>query len=139
MTSLTPPKSSGHWMGRYYHDDETCPVCGGPRNRESPLIVTDDAVYWQGKQIHFSTQERQYLQYLLLHRNKVVTKDALYMHLYSGLPDADWPEVKIVDVYICKIRRRLVAANIPVIIETFWGRGWMLKEDANAVKQLRLG
>ena len=47
-------------------------------------------------------------------------------HLYAGLHE---PEVKIVDVFVCKLRKKLAkAAGSTNYIETVWGRGYMLKD-----------
>ena len=47
-------------------------------------------------------------------------------HLYSSM---DEPEIKIIDVFVCKLRKKLSEASGGVnYIETVWGRGYMLKE-----------
>jgi two-component system cell cycle response regulator CtrA len=47
-------------------------------------------------------------------------------HLYGGL---DEPELKIIDVFVCKLRKKLSAATRGKNhIETVWGRGYVLRE-----------
>ena len=58
----------------------------------------------------------------------------LFQHLYGGL---DEPEIKIVDVFICKLRRKLAqASGGQNFVETIWGRGYTLKEPENCRPQL---
>jgi two-component system cell cycle response regulator CtrA len=41
----------------------------------------------------------------------------------------DEPEVKIIDVFICKLRKKLAdAAGGDNYIETVWGRGYVLRD-----------
>ena len=54
----------------------------------------------------------------------IISKEAFLNHLYGGL---DEPEVKIIDVYICKLRRKLTEAGVNGLIETVWGRGYMIR------------
>ena len=61
-----------------------------------------------------------------LRRDMTISKEALLSQLYGGL---DEPEIKIIDVFICKIRKKLAgASNGKDYIETVWGRGYMLRE-----------
>jgi two-component system cell cycle response regulator CtrA len=55
----------------------------------------------------------------------VLTKEAFLNHLYGGL---DEPEMKIIDVFICKLRRKLAEAGADNLIGTVWGRGYMMRE-----------
>jgi two-component system cell cycle response regulator CtrA len=50
-------------------------------------------------------------------------------HLYGGM---DEPELKIIDVFICKLRKKLVASTGGQhYIETVWGRGYVLRDPSN--------
>jgi two-component system cell cycle response regulator CtrA len=52
-------------------------------------------------------------------------------HLYGGM---DEPELKIIDVFICKLRKKLAtAADGKHYIETVWGRGYVLRDPAEGV------
>jgi two-component system cell cycle response regulator CtrA len=55
----------------------------------------------------------------------VLTKEAFLNHLYGGM---DEPEMKIIDVFICKLRKKLQQAGADNLIGTVWGRGYMLRE-----------
>jgi two-component system cell cycle response regulator CtrA len=57
----------------------------------------------------------------------VLTKEAFLNHLYGGM---DEPEVKIIDVFVCKLRKKLARAGADGIIGTIWGRGYMIREQA---------
>jgi len=55
----------------------------------------------------------------------VLTKEAFLNHLYGGM---DEPEMKIIDVFICKLRKKLALAGAANLIGTVWGRGYMMRE-----------
>jgi two-component system cell cycle response regulator CtrA len=64
------------------------------------------------------------LELLALRKGSTLTKDAFMNHLYGGL---DEPEFKIIDVFICKLRRKIAdACNGESYIRTIWGRGYAL-------------
>ncbi len=65
----------------------------------------------------------------------VLTKDAFLNHLYGGM---DEPEVKIIDVFICKLRKKLAHAGAGSLIYTVWGRGYMIR-DGNCGGQVASG
>jgi two-component system, cell cycle response regulator CtrA len=66
------------------------------------------------------------LELLSLRRGTTITKEVFLSQLYGGM---DEPEIKIIDVFICKIRKKLAAAsNGKDYIETVWGRGYLLRE-----------
>ena len=58
----------------------------------------------------------------------VLTKEAFLNHLYGGL---DEPEVKIIDVFVCKLRKKLAQAGADNMIGTVWGRGYMVREPSD--------
>jgi len=63
----------------------------------------------------------------VLRKGMVLTKEAFLNHLYGGM---DEPEMKIIDVFICKLRKKLQLAGADNLIGTIWGRGYMLREPA---------
>jgi two-component system, cell cycle response regulator CtrA len=66
------------------------------------------------------------LELLSLRRGTTLTKDMFLTHLYGGM---DEPELKIIDVFMCKLRKKLAnASNGRNYIETVWGRGYVLRE-----------
>lgn len=68
---------------------------------------------------------------VLIARSGIVSQESLHVCLYGGKPDCDQPEIKIIDVQVCKMRATLkaYAARLgvaPVEIGTEWGRGFYL-------------
>jgi two-component system cell cycle response regulator CtrA len=55
----------------------------------------------------------------------MATKEQLMTALYSGRPDEE-PEIKIIDVFVCKIRKKLKPFGVK--INTVWGQGYSLVE-----------
>ena len=80
-------------------------------------------VFVDGKQAALTKKEYQIIEILALRKGCVLSKEALLDHLYGGL---DEPNPKIIDVFICKIRRKLMALGAGDFIETNWGRGYMV-------------
>src|ERR1700685_1826235 len=79
-----------------------------------------------GTNVPVTPKEYQVLELLALRKGATVTKDMLINHLYNGL---DEPIVKIIDVFICKLRKKLAdASGGDNYIETIWGRGYRLIE-----------
>jgi two-component system cell cycle response regulator CtrA len=74
-----------------------------------------------GKAIHLTGREYQVLECMALRLGHVFTKEALLDQLYGG---RDEPEIKIIDVFICKIRNKLRAHDAAQYVETVWGRGY---------------
>jgi DNA-binding winged helix-turn-helix (wHTH) protein len=65
------------------------------------------------------------LELLSLRKGTTLTKEMFLNHLYGGM---DEPEMKIIDVFICKLRKKLAnASNGKNYIETVWGRGYVLR------------
>jgi two-component system cell cycle response regulator CtrA len=85
-----------------------------------------------GQPVHLTPSEYKVLELLSLRKNSVLTKEMCLNHLYNGLKE---PEVKIIDVFICKLRKKLAAAaQGDNQIETVWGGGYMLR-DTPATRQ----
>lgn len=80
----------------------------------------------EGKPLPLTGKEYAILELLALRKGTTLTKDAFLNHLYGGM---DEPELKIIDVFICKLRRKLAEAlNDESCIETVWGRGYVLRD-----------
>jgi two-component system, cell cycle response regulator CtrA len=96
------------------------------------LIVNLDAktVEVDGSRVHLTGKEYQMLELLSLRKGTTLTKEMFLNHLYGGM---DEPELKIIDVFICKLRKKLAAAcNGEHYIETVWGRGYVLRDPGEA-------
>ena len=61
----------------------------------------------QGSRVHLTGKEYQMLELLSLRKGTTLTKEMFLNHLYGGM---DEPELKIIDVFICKLRKKLAAA-----------------------------
>ena len=89
-----------------------------------------------GKAVHLTGKEYQMLELLSLRKGTTLTKEMFLNHLYGGM---DEPELKIIDVFICKLRKKLAeATGGQNYIETVWGRGYVLREPVPMVAQPRL-
>ena len=87
-----------------------------------------------GVPVHLTPSEYKVLELLSLRKNSVLTKEMCLNHLYNGLKE---PEVKIIDVFICKLRKKLAAAaQGDNQIETVWGGGYMLRDTPDAPQAL---
>jgi two-component system cell cycle response regulator CtrA len=95
--------------------------------RTGDVVVNLDGktVEVAGERVHLTGKEYQMLELLSLRKGTTLTKEMFLNHLYGGL---DEPEVKIIDVFICKLRKKLNIHAKGDHIETVWGRGYMLRD-----------
>ena len=86
------------------------------------VVLADD------KPVHLTGKEYAILELLSLRKGTTLTKEMFLNHLYGGM---DEPEIKIIDVFICKLRKKLAhATGGSHYIETVWGRGYVLRDPA---------
>jgi len=105
--------------------------------RTGRIAVNLDAktVDVEGAMVHLTGKEYQMLELLSLRKGTTLTKEMFLNHLYGGM---DEPELKIIDVFICKLRKKLAEATGGLnYIETVWGRGYVLREPATVAAQPR--
>lgn len=96
--------------------------------RTGKISVNLDAktVDVENKPVHLTGKEYQMLELLSLRKGTTLTKEMFLNHLYGGM---DEPELKIIDVFICKLRKKLAdATRGENYIETVWGRGYVLRD-----------
>ena len=96
--------------------------------RTGSVSVNLDAktVEAEGKAVHLTGKEYQILELLSLRKGTTLTKEMFLNHLYGGM---DEPELKIIDVFICKLRKKLSeATGGENYIETVWGRGYVMRD-----------
>jgi two-component system cell cycle response regulator CtrA len=96
--------------------------------RTGKVEVNLDAktVQVDGNTVHLTGKEYQMLELLSLRKGTTLTKEMFLNHLYGGM---DEPELKIIDVFICKLRKKLSeATGDGSHIETVWGRGYVLRD-----------
>jgi two-component system cell cycle response regulator CtrA len=74
-----------------------------------------------GESVHFTPSEFRILVLLARKTGETVTKAMIMDHLYGGI---DEPEIKIIDIFICKIRKKIPGP--PGLIQTVWGRGYRI-------------
>jgi two-component system cell cycle response regulator CtrA len=85
---------------------------------ETCIVSVDD------KPVRLSRKEYNILELLSLRKGATVTKKMFLGYLYGGM---DEPEMKIIDVFICHLRKKLAqATGGKLYIETVWGRGYRL-------------
>jgi two-component system cell cycle response regulator CtrA len=88
------------------------------------LDLDNKSVKVDGACIYLTGKEYQMLELLSLRKGTTLSKEVFLNHLYG---DTDGPDFKIIDVFICKLRKKLADATGGVsYIETIWGRGYQL-------------
>ncbi|HZH28384.1 MAG TPA: response regulator transcription factor [Azospirillaceae bacterium] len=100
--------------------------------RTGKLVVNLDArtVDVEGRPLHLTGKEYGILELLSLRKGTTLTKEMFLNHLYGGM---DEPELKIIDVFVCKLRKKLTTATGGEnYIETVWGRGYVLRDPNEA-------
>ncbi|HJO74928.1 MAG TPA: response regulator transcription factor [Rhodospirillales bacterium] len=105
--------------------------------RTGRLSVNLDAhtVEVDGQAVHLTGKEYGILELLSLRKGTTLTKEMFLNHLYGGM---DEPELKIIDVFICKLRKKLATATGGEnYIETIWGRGYVLRDPEGESEQER--
>ena len=90
------------------------------------IDVAAKSVDIDGVRLHLTGKEYGLLEFLALRKGTALSKEQCLSHLYGGM---DEPELKIIDVFICKVRKKLAQASGGYdFIQTIWGRGYMLRE-----------
>jgi two-component system cell cycle response regulator CtrA len=89
-------------------------------NLDARIVSVDD------RAVHLSSKEYSLLELLSQHKGRVVSKEMFLTHLYNGIRE---PELKIIDVFVCHLRKKLAqATGGNHYIETVWGRGYVLRD-----------
>jgi two-component system cell cycle response regulator CtrA len=94
------------------------------------LVINLDAksVQLRGQAVALTSKEYQIIELMALRQGSTITKETFLNHLYGGM---DEPEAKIIDVFMCKLRKKLTkASDGHSYIETVWARGYALREPA---------
>jgi two-component system, cell cycle response regulator CtrA len=128
------------YMTKPFHKDELVArihaVVRRSKGHAQSVINTDDlcvnldskTVEVNGARVHVTGKEYQMLELLALRKGTTLTKEMFLSHLYGGM---DEPEMKIIDVFICKLRKKLASASGGKdYIETIWGRGYVMREPS---------
>ena len=126
------------YMTKPFHKDELVArihaIVRRSKGHAQSVINTDDLsvnldtkmVEIGGTRVHLTAKEYEMLELLSLRKGTTLTKEMFLSHLYGGM---DEPEMKIIDVFICKLRKKLFGASGGKdYIETVWGRGYVMRD-----------
>jgi two-component system cell cycle response regulator CtrA len=102
--------------GRDNFSLEIGPVLLNTRNREVTI---------ERRTVSLTGREYDILEALMMRKGVVLTKEALLNQLYGG---RDEPEMKIIGVFVCKLRKKLAEAGVHNMISTAWGCGYAIHE-----------
>jgi two-component system cell cycle response regulator CtrA len=132
------------YITKPFHNDELIArihaVVRRSKGHANSVIQTGDitvnldakTVEVKGQRVHVTGKEYDILELLSLRKGTTLTKEVFLNHLYNGL---DEPESKIIDVFVCKLRKKLaVATNGREHIETVWGRGYVLRDPVEILQ-----
>jgi two-component system, cell cycle response regulator CtrA len=89
------------------------------------LDLASRTVSVDGQALKVTAKEYGILELLALRRGTTLSKEVFLDHLYGGI---DEPEQKIIDVFICKLRKKIQAVGGGPGIETVWGQGYVLRD-----------
>ena len=87
------------------------------------LNLSTSHVTVNGAPLVLTRKEYAVLELLMLRRGSVLEKEALLAHLYGR---ASGSKTKMIDIFVCKLRRKLAMAGLPNVIGTAWGKGYVL-------------
>ena len=128
------------YMTKPFHKDELVArihaIVRRSKGHAQSVVITGDLsvnldakiVEISGARVRLTGKEYQMLELLSLRKGTTLTKEMFFNNLYGGM---DEPGIKIIDVFICKLRKKLaIASNGKDYIETVWGRGYALREPS---------
>jgi two-component system cell cycle response regulator CtrA len=129
------------YMTKPFHKDELVArihaIVRRSRGHAQSVIEIDDLVVnldtrttaINGTPVHLTPKEYQMLELLSLRKGMTMSKEMFLNHLYGGM---DEPSQKIIDVFMCKLRKKLAnASGGKDYIETVWGRGYVLRQPTD--------
>ncbi len=129
------------YMTKPFHKDELVArihaIVRRSKGHAQSVIEIDDLVVKldtktaevNGARVHLTLKEYQMLELLSLRKGMTMSKEMFLNNLYGGLEE---PHIKIIDVFICKLRKKLAnASGGKDYIETVWGRGYVLRQSTN--------
>jgi two-component system cell cycle response regulator CtrA len=134
------------YLTKPFHKDELIArihaIVRRSKDHAQSVITIDDLVVnldqkttsVAGNRINLTGKEYGLLELLALRKGTTLTKEMILNHLYGGM---DEPELKIIDVFVCKLRKKLAnASGGKNYIETVWGRGYVLREGAPEMRAM---
>jgi two-component system, cell cycle response regulator CtrA len=137
------------YMSKPFHKDELVAriraIVRRSKGHAQSIIQTGDLVVnldlktveVNAQRIHVTNKEYQMLELLSLRKGWTLTKEQFLNHLYGGMEE---PQQKILDVFMCKLRKKLAyASGGKDYIETVWGHGYVLREPAEGDVRVAVG
>lgn len=115
-----------------------CPCCGqdAPDGAIPDLTFAGGMTYYKGRAIPIFRAEARLLAMLVKKGGQVLTRTSAWNESYAMRPPSDdIPDPKIFDVYISRLRKFLRQANVPLKIETVWGRGWRAEKTTHFIDE----
>lgn len=106
---------------------DLCPCCRRPLPETSEMIIDQGIVVCNGRVAMLTRQEFALIEILVAAKGHVRSRERLLDVLYSLQPD-DPPEIKIIDVFVCKLRKKLTPLGVEIL--TVWGQGYRLVPKA---------
>lgn len=104
------------------------------RTGKMSVNLNSKTVEVDGHRVHLTGKEYAMLELLSLRKGTALNKEIFFSHLYGGM---DEPELKIIDVFICKLRKKLaLASGGESYIETVWGHGYVLRDFDEVAQSL---
>ena len=109
------------------------PIVSLIKTGDVTINLADKSIEANGVRIDVTTKEYQIFEVLSLRKGATLSKDVFLNYLYDG---RDEPETKIIDVFICKLRKKLIIANRGHhYIETVWGQGYRLRDPVDQAEE----
>lgn len=102
---------------------DLCPCCRRPLPETNDLVIDSGIVVCNGRVAALTIQENALLEILAAAKGRVQSKERLLASLYALQPD-DPPEIKIIDVFVCKLRKKLKPLGVEIF--TVRGQGYRL-------------
>ena len=129
------------YMTKPFHKDELVArihsIVRRSRGHAQSVIETDGltvnlntrTIAINGTPVHLTLNEYKMIELLSVRKGSTLSKEMFLNHLYSGINE---PSQKIIDVFMCKLRKKLAnASGGKEYIETVWGRGYTLRQPTN--------
>ena len=110
-----------------------CPCCGHALRTDQDIRIDMDGGFIVAKGEVTRLTESEFNIFLRLWKAKprMVTREQLMSEAYWLRNDQDEPDIKIIDVMICKVRKKLLPLGVG--IDTVWGRGYRILEQERVV------
>ena len=120
QTNQPVPVQASSALPRATHPEPTIRTGKLAVNLDTRVVSVDN------QPVHLTGKEYAILEFLSLRKGTILTKEMLLNHLYRQRRE---PEPKIIDVFVCNLRKKLAqATGGNHYIETVWGRGYILRD-----------